>query len=275
MGMIIRPPAVAGRFYPGNPSTLSTMIDSFVDRTVIPSPAIGIIVPHAGYIYSGHVAGAIYTRVVVPTRTIILCPNHTGFGVPLSIMNRGDWQTPLGSLQIDSEMADALMTSNPDLEEDSEAHRREHAIEVQLPFLQHGHDTRFVPITVGVSDWDTLTRLGKTIAETVQRVDRTTLIIASSDMNHYESDAVTRVKDARAIEPILKLDARGLHEIVRRENISMCGAGPGHCNASGIKDTWSQSGRSGEVCDFRGGVEGFRSCRRLCRSDRPLTICPR
>ncbi len=115
------------------------MIDSFVDRTVIPSPAIGVIVPHAGYIYSGHVAGAIYTRVVVPTRTIILCPNHTGFGVPLSIMNRGEWQTPLGSLQIDSEMADALMTSNPDLEEDSEAHRREHAIEVQLPFLQHGH----------------------------------------------------------------------------------------------------------------------------------------
>lgn len=205
------------------------MIDTFVDRTFVPSPAIGVIVPHAGYIYSGHVAGAIYTRVDVPSRTIILCPNHTGFGVPLSIMRRGAWQTPLGSLQIDSEMADALMTSNPDLEEDSEAHRREHAIEVQLPFLQHsqhGIGTRFVPITVGVSGWDTLARLGKTIAETIQRVDRTTLIIASSDMNHYESDAVTRVKDARAIEPILKLDARGLHEIVRRENISMCGAGP-------------------------------------------------
>jgi len=205
------------------------MIDSFVDHTFVPGPAIGVIVPHAGYIYSGHVAGAIYTRVVVPSRTIILCPNHTGFGVPLSIMSRGAWQTPLGSLHIDSEMADALMSANPGLEEDFEAHRQEHAIEVQLPFVQrsqHGHDTRFVPITVGVSGWDALERLGKSIAETILRIDRTTLIIASSDMNHYESDAVTRVKDARAIEPILKLEAKALHEIVRRENISMCGAGP-------------------------------------------------
>src|SRR3982751_429892 len=112
------------------------MIDSFVDRTFVPSPAIGVVVPHAGYIYSGHVAGAIYARVVIPSRTIILCPNHTGFGVPLSIMSKGAWETPLGNLQIDSEMANALMTSNPDLEEDTEAQRREHAIEVQLPFLQ-------------------------------------------------------------------------------------------------------------------------------------------
>ena len=185
--------------------------------------------PHAGYIYSGEVAGAIYTRVAVPSRTIILCPNHTGFGVPLSIMSRGSWQTPLGVVEIDSEMAMALMASNPDLEEDFEAHRREHAIEVQLPFLQHilpGTGTRFVPITIGVSGWEPLERLGKAIAETIQRIDRSTLIIASSDMNHYESDAITRVKDARALEPLLKLDARSLHEIVRREKISMCGVGP-------------------------------------------------
>jgi AmmeMemoRadiSam system protein B len=205
------------------------MIDGFVDRTFVPNPAIGVVVPHAGYIYSGEVAGAIYTRVVIPSRTIILCPNHTGFGVPLSIMSSGSWQTPLGDLQLDSELATALMASNPDLEEDSEAHRREHAIEVQLPFLQHrlhGMDTRFVPITVGLSDWNALERLGKAIAETIQHIDRNILIIASSDMNHYESDAITRVKDARAIEPLLKLDARGLHEIVRRERISMCGVGP-------------------------------------------------
>jgi AmmeMemoRadiSam system protein B len=227
--MHVRPAAVAGRFYPDNPVALSTMIDGFVDRTFAASPAIGVVIPHAGYIYSGHVAGAIYTRVTVPSRTIILCPNHTGFGVPLSIMSRGAWQTPLGNLQIDSELANALMASNPELEEDTEAHRREHAIEVQLPFLQldpHGAGTRFVPITVGVSGWEALERLGKGIAETIQRVDRSTLIIASSDMNHYESDAITRVKDAKAIEPLLKLDARGLHEVVRREKISMCGVGP-------------------------------------------------
>jgi AmmeMemoRadiSam system protein B len=205
------------------------MIDGFVDRTFTPQPAIGVVVPHAGYIYSGKVAGATYTRVAIPSRTIILCPNHTGFGVPLSIMSSGSWQTPLGELQIDGELAIALMASDPDLEEDSEAHRREHAIEVQLPFLQnrlHGMDTRFIPITVGLSDWAALERLGKAIAETIQRIDRNILIIASSDMNHYESDAITRVKDARAIEQLLKLDARGLHETVRRERISMCGVGP-------------------------------------------------
>jgi AmmeMemoRadiSam system protein B len=205
------------------------MIDSFVDHTFAPAPAIGVVVPHAGYVYSGHVAGAIYTRVDVPSRTIILCPNHTGYGVPLSIMSKGAWRTPLGNLQIDTEMAEALMAADPDLEDDTEAHRREHAIEVQLPFLQrgqHGVGTRFVPITIGVSRWDALERLGKAIAETIQRIDRTALIIASSDMNHYESDAITRVKDAWAIEPLLKLDARGLHEVVRREKISMCGVGP-------------------------------------------------
>jgi AmmeMemoRadiSam system protein B len=227
--MPIRLPAVAGRFYPGNPAALSTMIESFIDRAFVPSAAIGVVVPHAGYIYSGHVAGAVYTRVAVPSRTIILCPNHTGFGVPLSIMSMGSWQTPVGDIQIDNEMAIALMAADPDLEEDSDAHRQEHAIEVQLPFLQHvlhRAGTRFVPITVGVSGWDALERLGKAIAEAIQRVDSTTLIIASSDMNHYESDAITRMKDARAIDPLLKLDARGLHEIVRREKISMCGVGP-------------------------------------------------
>jgi len=139
----IRPPAVAGRFYPGNPAVLSAMVDGFIDRTVTPIPAIGVIVPHAGYIYSGDVAGVIYSQVAIPSRTIILCPNHTGYGVPLSIMCRGAWQTPLGNLQIDSEMADALVGANPALEEDTEAHRLEHAIEVQLPFLQRGPETSF------------------------------------------------------------------------------------------------------------------------------------
>jgi len=225
----IRPSAVAGLFYPGDPAALSAMIDGFVDPTIQASPAIGVISPHAGFIYSGAVAGTLYSRVEIPSRTIILCPNHTGLGAPLSIMRTGEWQTPLGNLQLDNEMADALMSLNAELEEDSEAHRFEHAIEVQLPFLQHvrhGNDSRFVPIAVGVSGWGTLEHLGKTIAETIQRIDRTALIIASSDMNHYESDAITRIKDAKAIESILKLDAQGLHDTVRRENISMCGAGP-------------------------------------------------
>ena len=225
---MIRPPAVAGRFYPGNPSALSAMLDAFMNFPAERQHAFGIVVPHAGYIYSGRVAAAVYSRVEIPARTIVLCPNHTGLGAPLSIMPNGAWQTPLGQLQIDVEMCEALMKSDPQLEDDMMAHRLEHALEVQLPFLQHrrGSDTQFVPITVGVSDWNSLERLGKAIGETVARIDASVLIIASSDMNHYESDAVTRIKDAQAIEPMLQRNARDLYDTVRRERISMCGVGP-------------------------------------------------
>jgi AmmeMemoRadiSam system protein B len=189
---------------------------------------LGIIVPHAGYIYSGAVAGAVYRQLQLPARSIILCPNHTGLGRPLAIMREGAWRTPLGDLPIDTEMCDALIATDPDLEDDAAAHQLEHALEVQLPFLQILHQAghRFVPIVVGTGDFGALSALGEAIAETIRKVDSSTLIIASSDMNHYESDAVTRVKDAKAIDQILKRDPRGLWETVRRERISMCGVGP-------------------------------------------------
>jgi AmmeMemoRadiSam system protein B len=144
-------------------------------------------------------------------------------------MRSGSWQTPLGALQVDNELCDALMAANPELEDDTEAHRFEHAIEVQLPFLQTlqtGDGTRFVPIAVGVSEWKNLERLGRAIGETIRHIDPPVLIIASSDMNHYESDAVTAGQGCPAIDPLLKLDAKGLHETVRRKAISMCGVGP-------------------------------------------------
>ena len=223
----VRASAVAGRFYPAEPKTLSLMVDGFLDE--FPHEhAFGIVVPHAGYIYSGSVAGAVYSRIEIPDRVVILCPNHTGLGTPLSIMRTGAWRTPLGQLQIDSEMCDALMTADSSLKDDILAHQSEHALEVQLPFLQRiaGNGIRFVPITVGTDDWDELERLGQVIAQAVQQIDPSTLVIASSDMNHYESDAVTRIKDAKAIEQVLKRDARGLYETVRRESISMCGFAP-------------------------------------------------
>ena len=190
--------------------------------------ALGIVVPHAGYVYSGQVAGSVYSCIDIPSRTIILCPNHTGLGKPMSIMRHGAWQTPLGQLQIDSELCDALMASDSDLEDDVLAHQLEHALEVQLPFLQHmaGDAIRFVPIAVGVADWASLERLGNAMSEAIRKVDLSTVVIASSDMNHYENDAITRVKDAKAIDEVVKRDARGLYETVRREKISMCGFGP-------------------------------------------------
>jgi AmmeMemoRadiSam system protein B len=229
-----RKPAVAGRFYPAEPEKLSASLSEFLEpgghRPPLQSltKAIGLVVPHAGYMYSGHVAGAVYARVDLPQRNIVLCPNHTGLGVPLSIMKSGAWETPLGDMPIDEELCEALMRADPYLEDDTHAHRLEHALEVQLPFMQHigGPSMQFVPITIGTSSFQRLEELGRAIATVVERIERTTLIIASSDMNHYESDAITRVKDRKAIDQVLAMNPRGLYDVVQREKISMCGYGP-------------------------------------------------
>jgi AmmeMemoRadiSam system protein B len=189
--------------------------------------ALGCVVPHAGYMYSGHVAGAVYAHLDIPERCIVMCPNHTGLGHPLSIMSHGAWETPLGMATIDSELAEALLERFPLLIDDSDAHRKEHAIEVQLPFLLAKQPNfRFVPIAIGTRQYEALEGLGRAIADVVTASGERALVLASSDMNHYESDAITRVKDQKAIEKILALDPGGLYEVVTSENISMCGYGP-------------------------------------------------
>ena len=225
----MRQPAVAGRFYPGKADELLQSLREYLEPANQPhTKPIGIVVPHAGYMYSGHVAGAVYARIDLPQRNIVLCPNHTGLGTPLSIMTAGAWRTPLGDMQIDEEMCTGLMTEDSALAEDISAHRFEHAVEVQIPFMQHigGASIRFVPITVGTNDFKQLVELGHAISEVVREIAPEALIIASSDMNHYESDAVTRVKDRKAIDQVLAMDPRGLYDVVRNENISMCGYGP-------------------------------------------------
>jgi MEMO1 family protein len=225
---MIRKPAVSGRFYPADPDELRNTLGGFFELIQPRSKVIGVVVPHAGYMYSGHVAGAVYSRIELPLRNIVLCPNHTGLGPPLSIMKSGSWHTPLGQMHIDEELCRELMKVDPRLEADSAAHQFEHAIEVQLPFMQQmaGSSVRFVPITLGTSHLERLQTLGHSIAKVVQAVAPEALIIASSDMNHYESDAITRLKDHKAIDQILALDPEGLYAVVRRENISMCGYGP-------------------------------------------------
>jgi AmmeMemoRadiSam system protein B len=142
-------------------------------------------------------------------------------------MSQGAWETPLGQVPIDSALAAALKQRFPLLAEDTEAHRAEHAAEVQLPFLQiRKPDCTFVPIALGTSRYEILDALGNAIAEAVRALGERVLLIASSDMNHYENDVVTRQKDYKAIERILVRDARGLFEVVMNENISMCGFGP-------------------------------------------------
>src|SRR5215469_6148938 len=229
---MLRQPAVAGRFYPADPTVLRADLKSYLSPSEERVRAIGCIVPHAGYMYSGQVAGAVWSRVEIPQRLIILCPNHTGRGHPLALMDEGQWLTPLGSVQIDSDLAAQLLDAFPALTRDSDAHRSEHAIEVELPFLQFTRsDATFVPIAVGTSRPLLLGNLGDAIANVIR--DRTgentgdsILIIASSDMNHYEDDATTRVKDRKAIDKILTLDPQGLYDTVVNESVSMCGFGP-------------------------------------------------
>jgi AmmeMemoRadiSam system protein B len=177
--------------------------------------------------YSGHVAGAVYARLELPRRFILIGPRHYPRGAAQAILSEGAWLTPLGRAEIDAALAAELKRACAGVVEDEVAHRNEHALEVQLPFLQEmAGEFVFVPIVLGTTDFAALESLGHALAEVVARQKEPVLIIASSDMNHYESDEITRRKDAKAIDRILALDPRGLHETVRREGITMCGYGP-------------------------------------------------
>ena len=223
-----RRPAVAGTFYPEDREALEETLRGIAAPSGERVHARGVVVPHAGYVYSGHVAGAVYSRVHLPDRFIILCPNHTGLGRPLAVMDSGEWETPMGNVAIDEDLAARLLELDPDLEADATAHISEHALEVQLPFLQFltESEIQFVPITVGRSDLGALERLGESMAQVIDALSEEILIIASSDMNHYEADAPTRIKDRRAIDRVLERDAKGLYDVVLSEGISMCGFGP-------------------------------------------------
>jgi len=225
---VLRPPAVAGRFYPNDPIELLRQITSFtsVASELPPRKAVACIVPHAGYRYSGAVAGAVYAHIKLPERIVLVGPRHFPHGKAQAILSEGAWQTPLGRAEIDTELAGELASACPFLREDEEAHQREHSLEVQLPFLQHlSNGFRFVPILLGPTDYNLLEALGRAIADVVRRQPDPVLVIASSDMNHYEPDEITRRKDAQALEAVLALDPRRLFDIVRREGITMCGYG--------------------------------------------------
>ena len=221
---MIRSPAVAGRFYPSDARKLAAEIDIYAPPATEKLPALGCIVPHAGYMYSGHVAGAVYSSLQIPSRCILLGPRHFPQGQPMAILTEGSWQTPFGEAPIDSELASKLAHAFPLLREDPVAHEREHSLEVQIPFLQRlVPDLRFVPVVLASDRYDALEELGQAVAQVVSAEADPVLVIASTDMNHYESDAITREKDRKAIERILALDPRGLYDAVRKEGITMCG----------------------------------------------------
>src|SRR5215469_13147782 len=260
----VRPPSVAGRFYPGDRIELEATVDARLAKTGNHQPAFGCIVPHAGYVYSGHVAGAVYGALDLPHRFMILGPNHRGQGQPLATTLQGAWATPLGNAVVDEELAHELVEAMPSISNEEVAHRVEHSIEVQLPFLQCAvKEFTFVPISVGTSDVNTLLALGDAIAGVIHRAAEPTLIVCSSDMNHYEPDDLTRIKDAQAIAPMLALDAAGLYAAVRGGRISMCGFAPAVATLRACAQLGAKEGRliryatSGDVNGDRSYVVGY------------------
>jgi MEMO1 family protein len=261
---MIREPAVAGRFYPSESDLLSGQVDEFVSPSAKRIHALGCMVPHAGYMYSGHVAGAVYGALELPSRFILLGPRHFPRGERLAILSEDSWRTPLGDARIDAPLAERLKEACPLLREDPVAHETEHSLEVQLPFLQRlVREFTFVPIVLGTDRFDAFDALGHVVAQVVRAEKEHILIVASSDMNHYESDAVTRVKDRKAIDAILRLDPRGLYDTVRRENISMCGYGPAVAMLVAVRDLGATEAElmryatSGDINNARGSVVGY------------------
>jgi AmmeMemoRadiSam system protein B len=225
--MSVRVPAVAGQFYSGEAKQLEKSVRSYLEpQGEAPQGALGAIVPHAGYIYSGPVAGAVYARLQIPPVAIILCPNHTGLGAPAALDPSESWRTPLGDVPLDRGLARRLLELAPDVEEDGSAHRREHSLEVQLPFLQVLRpEIRFVPVCIGSPDLALCRQVGEAVSVLLaESTDaERPLVLASSDMNHYESREVGRRKNALALERIEALDPEGLFATVLSQSISMCG----------------------------------------------------
>ena len=224
-----RNPAVAGQFYPDSQKLLLKQLGSLITNTLPKENAIGVISPHAGYVYSGYVAGAVLGSIIHKPVYLIIGPNHTGLGEPFSIPASDTWKTPLGDVRINTKLASALKKNCRHLKEDETAHLYEHSIEVQLPFLQAMQkDFTFVPIVVEQADLKTYKEIGRSIAATIKelKMESDVTIIASSDMTHYEAQNSVEEKDKKAISAILELDEDKLITTIKKFDITMCGSAP-------------------------------------------------
>jgi len=227
----VRQPAVAGLFYPGQPALLVAAVRELLAVAgAEPRPARAAVAPHAGYVYSGRTAGQVFARLEVPRRCVVLAPNHTGRGDAAeggSVYAVGSFVTPAGEVPVDESTAAALLACCDLLEDDPAAHAREHAVEVQLPFLlARQPEVAVVPVVLGWSDWPRTRRLGEALAAVVRGAPEPVLLVASSDMNHYESAAVAAEKDALALAEAERLDGERLLDVTRRHQVSMCGRVP-------------------------------------------------
>ncbi|MFC1770065.1 AmmeMemoRadiSam system protein B [Nitrospirota bacterium] len=222
-----REPAVAGKFYPDSAEALSEQVRGFSSPEAVRQDAIAAVCPHAGLMYSGSVAGLVYSHISIPETFILIGPNHTGLGPKISVMAEGTWEIPTGRVPIDMELANAFLKKYPLASTNTEAHMYEHSLEVQLPFIVHNAPkAKIVPITVMGPSHENILTLGQAIASTIEETDKKVIIIASSDMSHFISDEDARARDQLAIAQVLALNPDALMDTVHKNDISMCGYAP-------------------------------------------------
>jgi AmmeMemoRadiSam system protein B len=224
--MMQRQPAVAGQFYSGNSNKLRSDLAGMIPGTRGTKKVTGIIAPHAGYIYSGAIAGAVYASIEIPSTVLILGPNHHGAGAGAALYPEGDWLTPLGTITINSRL-NALLQNVPYIRPDTLAHEFEHSLEVQVPFIQYLQpESSICAICLAHGDFAAVRQIGEGIAAAIRAYGKDVLIVASSDMTHYESAESARCKDDQALERVMGFDPQGLLQVCRSQNITMCGVVP-------------------------------------------------
>jgi len=253
---MIRQPAVAGQFYPGNARSVEAGLDQFIHPVAVPRPAIGLVVPHAGWMYSGATAGIAYSSVKIPDHVIMIGPNHHGMGSPYALYDAGKWLTPVGEVAVDEPLAAELLDHCDLLSEDLRAHAMEHCLEVQVPMLHRVNPyVRIVPLLIGSHDRDDLQQIGQDIAATVKEYGKPVLLLASSDLNHYEDQQTSNRKDRLALDAMVALDEQELWTQVHANDISMCGVAPAYIVLVAAKKLGATRA---EVLDYRtsGDVSG-------------------
>lgn len=247
---------VAGQFYPSDRDELNQAVLGYIGDRRDTRDAIAIISPHAGYIYSGPVTGKVFAAASIPKRAIVLCPNHSGRGARAAIMARGAWTIPTGSIEIDESIANSLLELSPTLKEDASAHENEHSLEVLLPFLiAREPELLLTPISISRLNFEECRKLGMAIAQVIKQTSERIIIVASSDMNHYEDQESTVRKDRMAIAQIEELNADGLLEVCAKNRITMCGAIPAAIALIAAKELGA---KKAELIDYRtsGDVSG-------------------
>ena len=263
---MIRKPAVAGTFYPDSKQALTEELERCTDSDAEKKPCIGAVAPHAGYVFSGSVAGELFSQITITPTVIILAPNHRGPLVPFALTPADAWHTPLGDVEIDKDLGGAIAERCPLVEHAAAPHAHEHSAEVMLPFLQYFRPgVKVVPIVIGEHNYQPLAELGSAIAECIRGQD--VLMIASSDMTHFEHADTAKELDDMALEQVLKLDALALHRTVVANRISMCGFAPTVAMLTAAVALGARAaelvryGNSGDVTGDPSSVVGYASVR--------------